>query len=56
MQKKKQENYLIFVYKSVVIAKRIKRKIILEILGEEIGLLFQLADDFLDLKDLKNCW
>ena len=23
-------------------------------LGEEIGLLFQLADDFLDLKDQKN--
>ena len=25
-------------------------------LGEEIGLLFQLSDDFLDIKGEKSCW
>ena len=25
-------------------------------LGEEIGLLFQIADDFLDIKGSSKCW
>ena len=45
--KEKLENYLIFVSAVGVIAKTNKEKS-LSSLGEDIGLLFQLADDFLD--------
>ena len=38
----------------VVASKSIKEKIFLSNLGEEIGLLFQLADDFLDIKGSKK--
>ena len=38
-----------------VIAKKIvKKNSFLSTLGEEIGLLFQLADDFLDIKGSKK--
>ena len=55
MQKKKQVNYLIFVYMLGAVARKTeKEKKSFSSLGDEIGLLFQLADDFLDQKDLKN--
>ena len=40
---------------SAIIAKKSKKeKILLGKLGEDIGLLFQLSDDFLDVKGLKK--
>ena len=52
MQKKKTGKLFNFcLYAVGVIAKRNnKEKILLSTLGEEIGLLFQFADDFLDVK------
>ena len=52
MQKKKTGKLFNFCCFSVgVIAKKnLKEKKILGVLGEDIGLLFQLADDFLDVK------
>ena len=52
MQKKKTGKLFNFcLYAVGVLAKRNnKEKKLLSILGEEIGLLFQLADDFLDVK------
>ena len=38
----------------VIANKNNKEKIFLSNLGEEIGLLFQLADDFLDIKGSKK--
>ena len=56
MQKKKTGKLFNFcLYAVGVVAKRKKtRKKFLSILGEEIGLLFQLADDFLDNKGSKK--
>ena len=56
MQKKKTGKLFNFCFYAVsVIAKKNSReKIYLSNLGEEIGLLFQLADDFLDLKGSKK--
>ena len=56
MQKKKTGKLFNFcLYAVGVIAnKRNKEKIFLSNLGEEIGLLFQLADDFLDIKGSKK--
>ena len=56
MQKKKTGKLFNFcLYAVGVIAKRKKQeKKFLSILGEEIGLLFQLADDFLDNKGSKK--
>jgi farnesyl diphosphate synthase len=56
MQKKKTGklfNFCLFAV-GVVASKSIKEKIFLSNLGEEIGLLFQLADDFLDIKGSKK--
>ena len=56
MQKKKTGKLFNFCLHAVgVVAKRKKKeKKFLSILGEEIGLLFQLADDFLDNKGSKK--
>ena len=56
MQKKKTGKLFNFcLYAVAVIAKRNnKEKKFLSVLGEEIGLLFQLADDFLDIKGSKK--
>ena len=56
MQKKKKENYLIFAFNllQLWLTKIKKEKIFFGKLGEEIGLLFQLADDFLDVKGSKK--
>jgi len=56
MQKKKTGKLFNFcLYAVGVVAKRKKKeKKFLSILGEEIGLLFQLADDFLDNKGSKK--
>ena len=56
MQKKKTGklfNFCLYAV-GVVANKNSKDKFFLSILGEEIGLLFQLADDFLDKKGSKN--
>ena len=52
MQRKKQENYSTFCcYAPTLIASREKKEIkFMSELGEEIGLLFQISDDLLDLK------
>ena len=52
MQRKKQENYLVFAVLPLdILQEKNKREIeSLSVMGEEIGLLFQLADDFLDIK------
>ena len=56
MQKKKTGKLFNFcLYAVGVVAKKNeKEKKFLSILGEEIGLLFQLADDFLDNKGSKK--
>jgi len=56
MQKKKTGKLFSFCFYSVgVLAKKNKRyKSSLSVLGEEIGLLFQLSDDFLDIKGSKK--
>ena len=56
MQKNKTGKLFNFCFQAVaIIAKRSKKeKIFLGKLGEEIGLLFQLADDFLDSKGSKK--
>ena len=56
MQKKKTGKLFTFcLYAVGVVAnKSIKEKIFLSNLGEDIGLLFQLADDFLDIKGSKK--
>ena len=56
MQKKKTGKLFNFcLYAVGVIAnKNKKEKLFLSNLGEEIGLLFQLADDFLDIKGSKK--
>ena len=56
MQKKKTGKLFNFCLCSVgILAKRSKKeKKILSTLGEEIGLLFQLADDFLDVRGSKK--
>ena len=56
MQRKKTGKLFNFCLQSVaIIAKKNKKqKIFFGKLGEEIGLLFQLADDFLDVKGLKK--
>ena len=56
MQKKKTGKLFNFCFYAVgVVAKKSnKEKIFLSDLGEEIGLLFQLADDFLDVKGSKK--
>ena len=56
MQKKKTGklfNFCLYAV-GVVANKSIKEKIFLSNLGEDIGLLFQLADDFLDIKGSKK--
>ena len=56
MQKKKTGKLFNFcLYAVGVIAKKSsKEKVFLSNLGEEIGLLFQLTDDFLDIKGSKK--
>ena len=56
MQKKKTGKLFNFCFQSVAIIgnKKNTEKIKLGKLGEEIGLLFQLADDFLDVKGSKD--
>ena len=56
MQKKKTGKLFNFCLHAVgvVSKKNIKEKLFLSNLGEEIGLLFQLADDFLDYKGSKK--
>ncbi len=56
MQKKKTGKLFSFCLQSIAVVgnKDKKEKIFLGKLGEEIGLLFQLADDFLDIKGSKN--
>ena len=56
MQKKKTGKLFNFcLYAVGVVAKKnTKEKLFLSNLGEEIGLLFQLADDFLDFRGLKK--
>jgi len=56
MQKKKTGKLFNFcLYVAGVLAKRNnKEKKFLSVLGEEIGLLFQLADDFLDIRGSKQ--
>jgi farnesyl diphosphate synthase len=56
MQKKKTGKLFSFCFYAVgvVANKSNKEKIVLSDLGEEIGLLFQLADDFLDVKGSKK--
>ena len=54
-KRKKQGSYLTSVCSSWSSSKKKKKgKKFLSILGEEIGLLFQLADDFLDNKGSKK--
>ena len=54
--KKKTGKLFNFCFQSVAIVanKNNKEKILFGKLGEEIGLLFQLADDFLDIKGSKK--
>ena len=56
MQKKKTGKLFNFCLHAVgvVANKSRKEKLFLSNLGEEIGLLFQLADDFLDIKGSKK--
>ena len=56
MQKKKKEKLFNFcLYAVAVVAnKNNKEKLFLSNLGEEIGLLFQLTDDFLDIRGSKK--
>ena len=56
MQKKKTGKLFSFCFYAVgvVANKSNKEKIVLSDIGEEIGLLFQLADDFLDVKGSKK--
>ena len=56
MQRKKTGKLFNFCLRSIgIVANKSKReKIFLGNLGEEIGLLFQLADDFLDIKGSKK--
>jgi farnesyl diphosphate synthase len=56
MQKKKTGKLFNFCFYAVgvVANKSSKEKVFLSNLGEEIGLLFQLADDFLDIKGSKE--
>ena len=56
MQKKKTGKLFNFCLHAVgvVSKKNVKEKLFLSNLGEEIGLLFQLADDFLDYNGSKN--
>ena len=56
MQRKKTGKLFNFCFQSVaIVANKSKReKISLGKLGEEIGLLFQLTDDFLDVKGKQN--
>ena len=56
MQRKKTGKLFNFCFYAVgVIAKKNKKeKNVLSNLGEDVGLLFQLADDFLDVKGSKN--
>ena len=56
MQKKKTGKLFNFCFYAVAVMakKNPKEKIFLSILGEEIGLLFQFADDFLDIKGSKK--
>ena len=56
MQIKKTGKLFNFCFQSVAIIanKNKKEKFFLKNLGEEIGLLFQLADDFLDIKGSKK--
>ena len=56
MQKKKTGKLFSFcLHATGIVAKKSKKeKIFLSTLGEEIGLLFQLADDFLDIKGSKK--
>ena len=56
MQKKKTGKLFSFCMQSVaIVANRSKKeKILFGKIGEEIGLLFQLADDFLDIKGSKK--
>ena len=56
MQKKKLESYLNFVVWLPLLLQAPKKKIKkqMSVCGEDIGLIFQLADDFLDLKGKKK--
>ena len=56
MQRKKTGKLFNFCMQSVaIVAKKSKKEqILIGKLGEEIGLLFQLTDDFLDIKGSKN--
>ena len=55
MQKKKTGKLFSFcLYAVGVLANKNKKEKFLSDLGEEIGLLFQLADDFLDIKGSKK--
>ena len=56
MQKKKDGKLFSFCLNAVAILanKNKKEKNLLGKLGEEIGLLFQLSDDFLDIKGTKK--
>ena len=56
MQRKKTGKLFNFCFQSTAIIAKTnkKKKIFLGKLGEEIGLLFQLADDFLDIKGSKK--
>ena len=55
MQRKKTGKLFNFCLQSVaIIANKNKKEKILGKLGEDIGLLFQLADDFLDIKGSKK--
>ena len=56
MQRKKTGKLFNFCIQSVAVVanKNKKEKIFFGKLGEEIGLLFQLADDFLDVKGSKK--
>ena len=56
MQKKKTGKLFNFCFYAVAVMakKNVKEKAFLSNLGEEIGLLFQFADDFLDIKGSKK--
>ena len=54
MQKKTGKLFNFCLYAVGTVANKNKRKFFLKNLGEEIGLLFQLADDFLEIKVLQN--
>jgi len=56
MQKKKTGKLFNFCFYAVAVMakKNVKDKAFLSNLGEEIGLLFQFADDFLDIKGSKK--